>query len=62
METVLLSRIVRRLTPELYSALTPEELETRIVLRDGLDRLDVDDAAMIVKYSICEHQKGALLH
>jgi len=61
METVRLSRIVKRLTPELYPTLTPEELETRIVLRDGLDRLEAEDAVEIVQHSICEHQKSAIL-
>jgi len=62
METVPLSRIVKRLVPELYPTLTPQELATRIVLRDGLDRLNEKEAYEIVRCSICEHQKGMILH
>ncbi len=61
METVRLSRIVKRFTPELYATLTPKELETRIVLRDGFECLETEDAVEIVQQSICEHQKGSLI-
>lgn len=61
METVTLSRIVMRLTPELVPYLTKRELESQIVLRDGLQALDVGDVMEIVQFSISEHQKGAIL-
>jgi hypothetical protein len=62
METVKLSDIVMRLTPELYPSLTELELETSIVLRDGFKGLRADDAREIVRQSICKHQKDALIH
>ncbi|MCR8643891.1 hypothetical protein NV379_14640 [Paenibacillus sp. N1-5-1-14] len=62
METVKLSRIVMNLTPELYSFLKSDELESDIVLRYGLDRLDPEDVIEIIQISITEHRKDALLH
>ena len=62
METVRLSRIVKRLTPELYPTLKRQELETQVVLRYGLDQLEAEDAVEIVQHSICEHQKSSLIH
>ncbi|AHD05014.1 hypothetical protein ABNB59_09020 [Paenibacillus larvae] len=61
METVTLSRIVMRLTPELVPYLTRRELESQIVLRDGLQALDAGDVMEIVQFSISEHQKDAIL-
>lgn len=61
METVRLSRIVKRFTPELFPTLTPQELDTQIVLRDGISGLETEDAVEIVQMSICEHQKGSLI-
>ncbi|MEV2472335.1 hypothetical protein ABNE20_07475 [Paenibacillus larvae] len=61
METVTLSRIVMRLTPELVPYLTRRELESKIVLRDGLQALDAGDVMEIVQFSISEHQKDAIL-
>jgi hypothetical protein len=62
METVKLSRIVMRLTPELYPFLKTKELDSEIVLRDGLEALETDDAVEIIQFSISEHQKDAILH
>jgi len=62
METVKLSRIVMRLTPELYPSLTNTELDSDIVLMYGLDRLKAQDVMEIIQYSISEHRKDALLH
>lgn len=61
-ETVKLSAIVMRLTPELYPFLKRSELEFEIVLRNGLDALEAEDAMEIIQYSISEQQKDALLH
>lgn len=61
MGTVTLSRIVMRLTPELVPYLTRRELESQIVLRDGLQALDAGDVMEIVQFSISEHQKDAIL-
>jgi|HigsolmetaAR203D_1030402.scaffolds.fasta_scaffold00079_26 hypothetical protein len=62
MELVKLSRIVKRWSPELYPFLKPDELETCIVLRDGVERLNREDALEIIENSICKHQKDAILH
>lgn len=62
MELVKLSRIVKRWSPELYPFLKPDELETCIVLRDGVERLNREDALEIIETSICKHQKDAILH
>lgn len=61
METVKLSRIVMKLTPELYPFLKPQELDSRIILRDGLELLEAKDAMEIIQHSIFEHQKDALI-
>ncbi|WP_213523745.1 hypothetical protein [Paenibacillus sp. J31TS4] len=61
METVKLSRIVMKLTPELYSSLKPNELNSEIVLANGIDALESEDALEIIQYSISEHQKDAPL-
>ncbi|WP_379212886.1 hypothetical protein [Paenibacillus sp. GCM10012303] len=62
METVKLSRIVMKLTPDMYPCLKTSELDMDIVLRYGFDALEKADALDIVKYSISEYQKDALLH
>lgn len=62
MATVTLWRIVERHAPELLPFLTRRELNMNIVLREGFDRLEPEDALEIVKYSICEQQKRKLLH
>ncbi|WP_166242406.1 hypothetical protein [Paenibacillus turpanensis] len=61
METVTLASIVMRCSPKMYPTLKKEELESVIVLRDGLAQLEAEDALDIIKYSICEHQKQQLL-
>ncbi|MFC5988306.1 hypothetical protein [Marinicrinis lubricantis] len=60
-ETVKLSRLVLELKPELYPFLKPVELNTTIVLRDGIDGLSREDADEIVRYSIIKHQDLQLL-
>ncbi len=62
MMTLKLSRIVMEFTPELYNCLKPGELDSTIVLRDGLEKLNADEAIEIIQYSIYEHQKDAFLH
>ncbi|RKN85007.1 hypothetical protein D7M11_10825 [Paenibacillus ginsengarvi] len=62
METVKLSRIVMKLTPDMYPCLTSTELDIDIVLKYGFDSLEAEDALDIVKMSISEYQKDALLH
>lgn len=62
METVTLSKIVKEFTPELYPFLKKQELNYKIVLRDGLSVLNPKDAKEIVEQSIYENQKDALLH
>ncbi|MFD0870015.1 MULTISPECIES: hypothetical protein [Paenibacillus] len=62
METVKLSRIVMKWTPELYPSLKQAELDSQIVLANGMDALEYNDALEIIQYSISEHQKDAPLH
>jgi hypothetical protein len=62
MEVVKLSNIVRKLAPELYPFLKPAELDYTIILKNGLESLDASGALEIVQQSICEQQKGSLLH
>ena len=62
MEQVKLSRIVMKCQPELYPFLRPDELDTNIVLRDGLDSLASEDALEIIQYSICKLQQDAVIH
>jgi hypothetical protein len=60
-ETVKLSRIVMKLTPELYPFLREKELNSEIVLRNGLEALETEDVLEIVQFSISEHQKDAFI-
>lgn len=62
MEMVKLASIVLKLSPELYPFLKPDELDTCIVLKDGVERLALDDVLEIVEHSIYKHQKDALIH
>jgi len=55
-------QIVERHAPELLPFLTRRELDMNIVLREGFDRLEPEDALEIVQHSICEQQKRNLLH
>jgi hypothetical protein len=60
-ETVKLSRIVMKLTPELHTFLKPGELDSEIVLMHGIDALLEEDAIEIIQFSISEHQKNTYL-
>ncbi|MCR8659123.1 hypothetical protein [Paenibacillus endoradicis] len=62
METVTLATIVERLAPELVNFLTIQELDTKIVLRDGIELLEPEDAMEIVQFSICQGQTSMILH
>jgi hypothetical protein len=62
METVKLSRIVMKLTPDMYPCLKTSELDIDIVLKYGLEALEAEDALDILKISITEYSKNALLH
>ncbi|AKG34292.1 hypothetical protein VK70_06660 [Paenibacillus durus ATCC 35681] len=61
METVKLSEIVMKWYPDMMPFLKQDELDSMIVLRDGLSILDSADAMDIIQYSICEHQDSAYL-
>lgn len=61
METVKLSAIVMRWYPDMMPFLKQDELNSVIVLRDGLSILEPADAMDIIHYSICEHQNSAYL-
>lgn len=62
MATIKLSRIVQKYAPELYPFLKKKELDSVIVLRDGIEILEHDDVLEIVQHSITEHQKHQYLH
>jgi hypothetical protein len=61
-ETVKLSRIVLKVSPELVCFLTSSELNSEIVLRNGIEALEAQDVMEIIQYSISEHQKDTLFH
>lgn len=61
METVKLSAIVMRWYPDMMPFLKQNELNSVIVLRDGMSILEPADAMDIIHYSICEHQNSAYL-
>lgn len=62
METVKLAQIVRKWFPDMLPFLDQRELNSMIILRDGLTILEPEDAMEIIQYSICEHQNSAFLH
>ncbi|MNP47266.1 hypothetical protein D3C76_1413110 [compost metagenome] len=62
MESVKLSEIVMRWYPDMMPFLKQKELNSLIMLRDGINILEPSDAMEIIQYSICEHQDFAHLH
>lgn len=62
METVKLEQIVMRWFPDMLPFFNRKELESMIVLRDGISLLEPDDAMEIIQFSICELQDTNLLH
>ena len=62
METVKLSEIVLKWFPDMIPFFRQKELNSMIVLRDGLGILEEEDALEIIQYSICEHQDHTHLH
>ncbi|CAM4357525.1 hypothetical protein U9M73_03150 [Paenibacillus phoenicis] len=62
METVRLEQIVKKWFPDMLPFLNQKELNSTILLRDGLTILEPQDALEIIQFSICEHQNPALLH
>ncbi|GAB2700136.1 hypothetical protein ACFQWB_15615 [Paenibacillus thermoaerophilus] len=62
METVTLSRLVKEFAPEWREVLSKDELDSLIVLRDGVSALEPEDVLEIVQHSICEHQHNKLLN
>lgn len=62
METVKLSQIVMKWFPEMMPFFRKSELNSMIVLRDGLNILEQEDALEIIQFSIFEHQSQAPLH
>jgi hypothetical protein len=61
-ETVKLSRIVSKFTPELTPSLKSKELDSEIVLQYGMEALAIEDVMEIIQFSITELQKDALYH
>lgn len=62
METVKLAQIVMKWFPDMLPFFNQRELNSMIILRDGLTILEPDDAMEIIQFSICEHQDSAFLH
>ncbi|MDQ0086784.1 hypothetical protein J2T12_000178 [Paenibacillus anaericanus] len=62
METVKLEQIVMKWFPDMLPFFNLKELNSEIVLRDGLTILESNDAMEIIQFSICEHQNAAYLH
>lgn len=61
METIQLANIVKKFAPELVPFLQRQELETYVVLRDGVKTLRHADVVEIVKHRIYENQKRSYL-
>lgn len=61
MEPVKLSQIVMMWYPDMIPFLKQIELNSLIMLRDGLSILEAQDAMEIIQHSICEHQNLAHL-
>lgn len=61
-ETVKLQQIVMKWFPDMLPFFNEEELNSQIILRDGLTILEADDALEIIQFSICRHQSSSLLH
>ncbi|AJS61558.1 hypothetical protein UB51_14275 [Paenibacillus sp. IHBB 10380] len=61
MEPVKLSQIVMMWHPDMMPFLKQIELNSLIMLRDGLRILEAQDAMEIIQFSICEHQNLAHL-
>ncbi|GAB7389044.1 hypothetical protein BSNK01_28820 [Bacillaceae bacterium] len=63
MEAVKLSTIILTLKPELYDFLTPEELNSYIVLRNGIAALTDKDLLEIIQASIHQNKgRDVYLH
>jgi hypothetical protein len=66
MEALKLSTIVLTVTPEWYACLTPMELDSQIVLRDGLEalrKMDTEDVLELIEASILRNKSNpSLVH
>lgn len=62
METVKLAEIVMKWFPDLLPFFNQKELNSVIILRDGMTILEPEDALEIIQFSICEHQSSYYLH
>ncbi|MNO98488.1 hypothetical protein D3C76_902360 [compost metagenome] len=62
METVKLAQIIMKWFPDMLPFFNQKELDSMIILRDGLTILEPEDALEIIQFSICEHQNTAFLH
>ncbi|MMZ70709.1 hypothetical protein D3C76_519190 [compost metagenome] len=62
METVKLAQIVMKWFPDMLPFFNQKELDSMIILRDGLTILEPEDALEIIQFSICEHQNSSFLH
>jgi len=62
METVKLAQIVMKWFPDMLPFFNEKELDSMIILRDGINLLEPNDAMEIIQFSICELQDTNLLH
>ncbi|GBF10943.1 hypothetical protein TEPIDINF_000548 [Tepidibacillus infernus] len=63
METVKLSTIVKFVSPDLENILTKHELESPVVLKNGIDSVTVDDMMEIIEAMIIQTKtNGTLFH
>lgn len=66
MEALKLSTIVLSVVPEWYACLTPLELDSQIVLRDGveaLQKMDTEDVLELIEASILRNMTHpSMLH
>lgn len=62
METVTLAKIVQTVAPKWCSALTSQELSSRIVLQHGLSNLNVEDVLEIIEASIHLNNTKTMVH
>nr|WP_033404237.1 hypothetical protein [Paenibacillus fonticola] len=62
METVKLAQIVMKWFPDMLPFFDEKELDSMIILRDGINLLEPNDAMEIIQFSICELQNTKFLH
>lgn len=56
METLKLSKIILSKKPELFDCLTQDELDSHIILKNGVEQLSQDDLLQLIEVSIHENR------